>query len=98
MDLLGKLIKINTRYEDINAQLSNSEIISDRNKMISLSKERSDLEEIINVYEEYDSVLKNIAGNKEILSSEKDKELIEFAETELAELNEQSKKRNWKRK
>ncbi len=89
MDLLGKLKKINSRYEDITAQLSDSEIISDRNKMISLSKERSDLEEIIRVYKEYDSVLKNITGNKEIISSEKDKELIEFAQTELAELNEQ---------
>lgn len=92
MDLLGKLKKINSRYEDINAQLSDSEIISDRNKMISLSKERSDLDEIIEVYQEYDSVLKNITGNKEILSSENDKELIEFAETELTELNEQKEK------
>jgi len=92
MDLLGKLKKINSRYEDINAQLSDSEIISDRNKMISLSKERSDLDDIIKVYQEYDSVLKNITGNKEILSSENDKELIEFAETELTELNEQKEK------
>ena len=92
MDLLGKLEKINSRYEDINAQLSDSEIISDRKKMISLSKERSDLDEIIEVYQEYDSVLKNITGNKEILSSENDKELIEFAETELTELNEQKEK------
>jgi peptide chain release factor 1 len=87
MELLEKLKKINSRYEDINAQLSDSEIVSDRNKMISLSKERSDLEEIIKVYEEYDSVLKNISENKEIISSESDKELIEFAETELDELN-----------
>ena len=68
MDLIGKLKKINSRYEDINAQLSDSEIISDRNKMISLSKERSNLDEIIKVYQEYDSVLKNITGNNEILS------------------------------
>jgi peptide chain release factor 1 len=92
MDLLGKLIKINSRYEDINAQLSESEIMSDRNKMISLSKERSDLEEIIKVYKEYDAVLNDISINKEIISSENDKELIEFAETELAELNEQKEK------
>ncbi len=92
MDLLGKLKKINSRYEDINAQLSDSEIVSNRNKMISLSKERSDLEEIIKVYKEYDSVLKNITGNKEIISTENDKELIEFAETELAELNDQKEK------
>jgi peptide chain release factor 1 len=92
MDLLGKLKKINSRYEDINAQLSESEIVNDRNKMISLSKERSDLEEIIKVYKEYDFVLNNISGNKEIISSENDNELIEFAGTELAELNEQKEK------
>jgi peptide chain release factor 1 len=92
MDLLEKLKKINSRYEDINEELSKSEIISDRNKMISLSKERSDLEEIIEVYKEYDSVLNDISVNKEIISSENDKELIEFAETELAELNEQQEK------
>jgi len=88
MDLLGKLKKINSRYEDINSQLSESKIMSDRNKMISLSKERSDLEEIIKVYKEYDSVLNNISMNKEIIKTESDKELIEFAETELDELNE----------
>jgi len=88
MDLLGKLKKINSRYEDINAQLSELKIMSDRNKMISLSKERSDLEEIIKVYKEYDSVLNNISMNKEIIKTESDKELIEFAETELDELNE----------
>jgi peptide chain release factor 1 len=92
MDLLGKLKKINSRYEDINAQLSESEIVNDRNKMISLSKERSDLEEIIKVYKEYDSVLNNISVNKEIISSENDKELIEFAWIELAELSEQKEK------
>jgi peptide chain release factor 1 len=87
MELLKKLKKINSRYEDITEQLSDSEIVSDRNKMISLSKERSDLEEIIKVYEEYDSVLNDISENKEIINSESDKELIEFAETELAELS-----------
>jgi len=92
MDLLEKLKKINSRYEDINAQLSDSEIVSERKKMISLSKERSDLEEIITVYKEYDSVLNNILGNKEIIKSENDKELIEFAGTELTELNEQKEK------
>ena len=92
MDLLGKLKKINSRYEDINEQLSDSEIVSDRNKMISLSKERSDLDEIINVYQKYDSVLKNISGNKEIISSENDKELIELAEAELGELYEKKEK------
>jgi len=76
MDLLGKLKKINSRYEDIIEQLSDSEIVSDRKKMISLSKERSDLDEIIKVYHEYDSVLKNLA--ELIEQQEKLEEKIKF--------------------
>lgn len=88
MDLLDKLKKINLRYEQITKQLSNSNIINDREKMISLSKERSELEEIIKAYKIYAGVLSNIAGNKEIINAGKDKELVELAETELSELLE----------
>lgn len=89
MSLLEKLEKINSRYDLINEQLSDPKIVSDREKMISLSKERSDLEEIVTVYKEYNTTLNNINGNKEIINSENDSELKELAEAELAELNEQ---------
>lgn len=92
MDLLEKLKKINARYEQINEELSDSGIVSDRERMINLSKERSDLEEIIETYKIYDSVINNISGNKEIIESGGDKELIELAEEELSNLFEQKEK------
>ncbi|MGD8306760.1 MAG: peptide chain release factor 1, partial [Ignavibacteria bacterium] len=87
MNLLEKLEKINEKYQLINEQLSDSNVVNDREKLISLSKERSDLEDIITVYKEYENLLNNINGNKEIIDNDSDRDLIELAESELAELN-----------
>jgi peptide chain release factor 1 len=89
MNLIDKLEKIKEKYELINEQLSDSSFSSDREKMISLGKESSELEEIVEVYKKYSNILQNIKGNKEIISSGGDKELVELAEAELEELNEE---------
>ncbi len=86
MEIIEKLKKIKDHFENINQQLSDPEVLNDRDKVISLSKERSDLIEIVNAYEKYEEVLKNIEGNKDIISSGSDKELTELAESELEEL------------
>lgn len=92
MNLIEKLEKIKEKYEQINEQLSDSSFASDREKMITLGKERSEIEEIVKVYKQYSTVLQNIEGNKEIISSGGDEELAELAETELGELNEEKGK------
>ena len=89
MNLLEKLEKIKVRFDQITQQLSDSSYANDREKMISLNRERSDLEEIIQAYEKYSNILKNIEGNKEIIVSKADKELLELAETELEDLKTQ---------
>ncbi len=89
MELLKKLNKIKERFEHINQQLSDPTYMNDREKIVSLSKERSELTGIISAYDEYNEVLKNIEGNKEIIAGGGDKELAELAETELEELEEQ---------
>jgi peptide chain release factor 1 len=89
MNLLEKLDKIKKKYDSINEQLTESSFASDREKIINLNKERSELEEIVIVYDKYKDILKNISGNKEIIDSGSDKELAELAEIEMNELNEE---------
>lgn len=86
MNLLEKLRKINDRFEMINQQLADPSHLNDRDKLVQLSRERSELSEIVQSYEEYSLLLKNIEGNKEIINSSKDKELVDLAESELEEL------------
>ena len=92
MEIIEKLKKIKDRFDNINQQLSDPDVLGDRDKVVNLSKERSDLIEIVGAYETYSDVLKNIEGNNEIINSGSDKELVEFAETELEDLEEQKEK------
>ena len=92
MELLERLKKIKNRYNQVNELLSDSAIMSDMEKMINLSRERSELVEIIKAHENYEKIINDISGNKEIIESKADKELIDFAETELLELEEKKEK------
>ena len=89
MNLIEKLEKIKERYELVNQQLSDPAVVSDRKKMITLGKEQSELEEIVHVYQNYKIILDNLKGNKEIIDANEDVELVEMAEMELEDLNNQ---------
>ena len=69
MNLLERLEKIKTRFDQINSQLSDAANSNDYEKIKVLNKERINLEEIIAAYEKYSSVIKNIDGNLEIINS-----------------------------
>jgi peptide chain release factor 1 len=88
MQFLDKLEKIKQRYDQIEQQLSDPSFLNDRELVKNLSKERSELVELVRVYETYSELLNNIKGNKEIIDAGGDKELVEMAETELYELKE----------
>ena len=88
MDLYQKLKAIKEKYDKINEQLSDPAILSDQTKYIALGKERMQIVEIVEAFNEYDTLIKNLEGNKEIIDTSDDKELLEIAESELEELKE----------
>lgn len=92
MNLSERLKKINDRFEIINQQLSDPSFMNDREKIVSLSRERSELVEIVKAYEDYTKILSDISGNKELIDSGGDRELISLAEAELDELEERKEK------
>jgi len=92
MELLDKLKEIKEKYDGINEQLSDPEIVSNQEKLIELSKKRSGLTELVEVYDSLMDVMKNIEENKEITHSSDDDELKEMAVAELDELEEEKNK------
>jgi peptide chain release factor 1 len=84
--MFENLEKLVERFEEINQELMKPEVVSDQQKLIKLTKERSELEEIVTTYKKYKEVKKNIEGNKEIIYSKVDPELVELAKAELDEL------------
>ena len=58
MDYLEKLKAIKEKFDDIQSQLSDTALSSDQEKLIELSKKRSELTDIVSAYEKYDKLLK----------------------------------------
>ena len=87
--MIERLNAIEERYNKLQEELANPDIYNDMEKMKTISKEASDLEETVHTYDRYKTVLKNIADDKEML---KDPDMGELAKEELASLEEEKVK------
>jgi peptide chain release factor 1 len=80
--MLEKLQAIKERWEEVEAELSNPETISDMKRFAKLNKEYKDLGKIVEQYHIYRNIVSNMEANKDILVNEKDQELREMAKEE----------------
>lgn len=89
--MLDKLEAIKNNFLTLEEQMSDPEITSDQTRFTKISKEYAKLKEVVDVYETYLKVSKNIQGAKE-LANESDAEMREMAKLELEELEPQKEK------
>ncbi len=85
----NRLETILEKYESITKQLMDPEVMSNFNEVKKLSKEQSDLKEIVEKYEEYKKIKENIDGSKQLMD---DPDLKEMAELEFQENTERLSK------
>ncbi|MDP2388018.1 MAG: peptide chain release factor 1 [Bacteroidota bacterium] len=83
--MVDKLEAIKRRYEEVEQKLADPTVISDMKLFKKLNKEYRDLEPVVEIYGEYKIILNNIESAKEILDTEKDKEMLDMAKAELDE-------------
>ena len=83
--LVSKLFPIIERYDEISRLLSDPQIIADVKQLTTLSKEQSEIEEIVCNAKEYILTLDSIQENKLLLE---DKELSDLAKDELKVLED----------
>ena len=86
--MIDRLNIIVSRYNEIQEELLKPEILGDYSKMKTLSKEKSDLEEIVKKYDEYKETQKRIDDAKALIN---DPEMHDLAEMELDEAIESLK-------
>lgn len=86
--LLTKLESIRSRYESLQQQLSDPSLVQDMKRYVSLNKEYAEIEPIIQAGEKYRNAIHNLSSAKELLLTEKDEEMREFAKEEIALLEE----------
>lgn len=84
--MLDKLEPIENRYKELGQELL--VVGDDYQRAADLSRERSDLEPLVEIAQEYRSTLERIEEARALLDGD-DPELVELAEMELAELEPQ---------
>ena len=84
--MIERVDAIEARYNTLQQELSNPDIYNDMDKMRTISKESSDLEETVHTYTRYKEVIQNISDDKEML---KDPDMADLAREELESLEEE---------
>ena len=83
-----KLEQINKRFEELVAQMSNQEIATDHMQMTKLAQEKSSLDGIIGLYQEYKATVKSLEDTKSMLNEKLDAEMTAMAKEEAHQLDE----------
>jgi peptide chain release factor 1 len=85
--MLKKLDAVAEKYDELTRLLSDPVVAANHQQYQKYSKERSDIEDVVNHYRAYQDILKQIREAEEITEDKKsDPELRAMAETELKEL------------
>ena len=92
MQFLKKAEEAREKYKNILESLQNTEIVKDRDKLIELSREKKNLEIIINAYNEYNNIDKKIEEDNKLINETEDKEIISLAKEEIGNLEKRKEK------
>lgn len=87
--MLDKLQALEDRYLDLEAKISDPEVIADQTNWLKATKAHAKLEPIVIAYREYRDMIKARDEAGELLAAGDDEELVEMAKEELKELKPQ---------
>jgi peptide chain release factor 1 len=83
--MFENLAHIEARYQELTQAMATPEVATDYIKLAEYGQERAELEPIVLRYREYEDVVEQIEGARELLDEE-DSEMVELAQNELSEL------------
>ncbi len=89
MDIEEKLKQIKSRFEEVNAAMSDPSVFDDPEKYTKLTKERSDLEDLVRDYDLWKDLVSRKEGNDELIEVDEDPEITEMAKEENKEIKEE---------
>lgn len=87
--IMAQLEGLVAHYDELQEMMADPEVINDTKRYMEISKEESDLREVVEKYRKYKADKKEIAENKEIISNESDSDLVEMAKEENSDLEKE---------
>lgn len=86
MDIEEKLKQFKSRFEEVNTAMSDPSVFDNQEKYTKLTKERSELEELVQDYDTWQDLKNRLTGNKELIEMNEDAEITEMARDENKEI------------
>lgn len=90
--MINKLNALKRRYEELTAALSAPDAMNDQAAWREMVKEHSQLEEIVNAFDEYTAAQQAEADCKAMLEEHLDPEMKEMVHSEMAELSQKQQR------
>ena len=84
--MIDKLKLVENRFAELGELIIQPDIISDQKRYIQISKEYKDIKKIIDKGQVYKTLIANKSEAQEIISNEKDDEMIEMAKMQLEDV------------
>ena len=86
--MLQKLDIIKQRFDEVSDLIIQPDIMTDQKRYIQLNKEYKDLKVLVDKRDEYKVLLDNLAEAEQMISTEKDQEMLEMARLQYDEVKE----------
>jgi peptide chain release factor 1 len=86
LTLFEKLDQIETRYDEMTAELSSAEVLADSGRYQKLAKTHAEMAEMVNKYREWKEIEKGLRGARQLLLESDDAEMKQMAHEEEREL------------
>lgn len=86
MDIEAKLEQVKERFEEVTTAMSDPAVYDDPDRYTELTKEHSNLKELVELYDEWKNTKKQISNNQELIDDGEDAEITEMAQLENEEL------------
>src|SRR5687767_2034957 len=90
LTLFEKLDQIESRYEELTAQISSAEILADSSRYQKLARTHSDLSEMVEKYREWKGIEQGLRETRQMLVEAEDQEIKQLAHEEERALNQRS--------
>ena len=87
-DILMRLEGVRQRFEEIERLLADPDVIANLERCVQLNREYRELQPVVQVCAEYQTLVSNAAEAQNILANEKDADMRELAREELATLEQ----------
>ncbi|MDX1612742.1 MAG: peptide chain release factor 1 [Candidatus Promineifilaceae bacterium] len=84
--MLEKIAKIVARYEELEREMAQPDVLADYQKLAELAQERSELQSLVEAFRRHEELSGELEDTRELLEMAEDPEMISMAEDEIEHL------------